>query len=182
MTTSQHSGWFSGRTRIITVVSMIAIGVTGAVAIGANVGILNAASSTKVGTVTAADLTTPNTQTVDVYLPSTTALSSTAAAGVQDFAVDAAGSVAVAATASGIRLDSVTPAAGWTWSLSQSGPQQLTVTLTNGVRTLEFVATQNADGTVSAGVNEPVIAPAAATNVPSAQGAGGEHEGGGADD
>jgi hypothetical protein len=161
---------------------MLAIGVTGAVAIGANVGILNAASSTKVGTVTAADLTTPNSQTVDVFLPSSSALGSTSAAGVQDFSVDAAGSVAIAATASGIRLDSVTPAIGWTWSLTQSGPTQLTVTFTNGVRTLVFVATQNADGTVSASVNEPVLTPAAATNAPSAPSHGGEHEGGGQDD
>jgi hypothetical protein len=161
---------------------MLAVGVTGAVAIGANVGILNAASSTKVGNVTAADLTTPNSQTVDVYLPSTTALGATAAAGVQEFSVDAAGSVAIAATASGIRLDSVAPAVGWTWSLSQTGTHQLTVTFTNGVRTLEFVATQNADGTVSAGVNEPVVAPAASTNTASSPVGGGEHEGGGDDD
>jgi hypothetical protein len=181
MTTTQHSGWFSGRTRIITVVSMLAVGVTGAVAIGANVGILNAASSTKVGTVTAADLTTPNSQTVDVYLPSTTAGGSTAA-GVQDFAVDAAGSVAIASTPTGIRLDSATPAVGWTWSLSQSSAQQLTVTFTNGVRTLEFVATQNADGTVSAAVNEPVVTPAPASNTPASGSHGESHEGGGEDD
>jgi hypothetical protein len=159
---------------------MLAVGVTGAVAIGANVGILNAASSTKVGTVTAADLATPNTQTVDVYLPTTTAIGSSAT-GVQDFSVDAAGSVAIAATPSGIRLDSATPTAGWTWSLSQSSAQQLTVTFTNGTRTLEFVATQNADGTVSASVNEPVVTPAPAANAPASNGGGG-HEGGGDDD
>jgi hypothetical protein len=161
---------------------MLAIGVTGAIAIGANVGILNAASNTKVGTVTAADLTTPNSQTVDVYLPSTTAVGSTTAAGVQDFAVDAAGSVAIAATPTGIRLDSATPAVGWTWSLSQSAATQLTVTFTNGVRTLEFVATQNADGTVSAAVNEPVVTPAPAANAPASGSHGESHEGGGQDD
>jgi len=161
---------------------MLAVGVAGATAIGANVGILNAASSSKVGTVSAADLTTPNSQVVDVYLPSTTAVGATTAAGVQQFAVDAAGSVAIATTASGIRLDSVSPSVGWTWSLSQSSAKQLTVSFTNGTRTLEFVATQNADGTVSAGVNEPVLTPAPVTNAPATQGQGGEHSGGGEDD
>lgn len=159
---------------------MLAVGVAGATAIGANVGILNAASSTKVGNVTAADLTTPNSQVVDVYLPSTTAVGSSSAAGVQDFTVDTAGSVAIASTTSGIRLDSASPTAGWTWTLAQSSAKQLTVTFTNGTRTLEFVATQNADGTVSAGVNEPV-APTATPNAPASHGDG-EHEGGGEDD
>ena len=70
MTTQQPSGWFTGRNRLITIASVAAIGMAGAVAIGANVGILNAADSNKVGTVASAgDLLTTTPQTVDVYLP-----------------------------------------------------------------------------------------------------------------
>ncbi|MBI4932845.1 MAG: hypothetical protein HY828_03135 [Actinobacteria bacterium] len=184
MTTPQHTGWFSGRTRVITIVSLLAVGAAGAIAVSANLGVSNAAPATGVGNVTAADLTTPNTQVIDVYLPSTTAAAMTAA-GTQEFTVDVAGTVAVAATEAGIRLDRVSPAAGWTWTLTQSSAQQLTVSLTNGTRTLEFVATLNADGTVGAAVNEPIVtaAPASGTN-----GGGGyesdddSHEGGDDDD
>ena len=60
----------------------------------------------------------------------------------------------------GLRLDSVTPAAGWTWSLTQTGPTELMVTMTDGVRTLEFVAATTADGNIAASVNEPIVTPA----------------------
>jgi hypothetical protein len=183
MTNSQHTGWFSGRTRVITIVSLLAVGAAGAVAVSANLGVSDAASATGVGNVTAADLTTPSTQVIDVYLPSTTAAATTTAAGVQEFTVDVAGSVAVATTDTGIRLDGVTPTAGWTWTLSQTSSQQLTVSLTNGTRTLEFVATLNSDGTVGAAVNEPIVTPAPAASNTGGGSTGGEgHEGGGDDD
>lgn len=184
MTTPQHTGWFSGRTRVITIVSLLAVGAAGAIAVSANLGVSNAAPASGVGNVTAADLTTPNTQVIDVYLPSTTAAATTAS-GAQEFTVDVAGTVAVATTDTGIRLDGVTPTAGWTWTLTQSSAQQLTVSLTDGTRILEFVATLNADGTIGAAVNEPIVtaAPAAGSN-----GGGGyeddddSHEGGDDDD
>ena len=190
MKTPQQSGWFAGRTRLITIASIVAIGVAGATAIGANIGILNAASNNEVGNLSAAGDLTPSTQVVDVYLdgqgattilPSVT--SSVTAAGVQEFAVDTAGTVAVATTDTGLRLDSVAPAAGWTWTLSQTSTTELMVSFTDGTRTLEFVATVSADGNIVARVNEPTVtaAPPAANN-----GGGGEieveHEGGGDDD
>lgn len=187
MTTQQSNrptGWFSGRTRLITIASIVAVGVAGATAVSANMGILSAASDTSVGTVSVAgDLTPPADSVIDVYLPdttstavtapSTTAASAAVAPGVQEFAVDVAGTVAVASTADGLRLDSVTPAAGWTWTLTQSSPADLMVTMTDGVRTLEFVAAKTADGNVTASVNEPVVTPAPpAANT----GGSGEHE------
>jgi hypothetical protein len=187
MTNLQHTGWFSGRTRAITIVSLLAVGAAGAVAVSANLGVSNAAPATGVGNVTPADLTTPNTQVIDVYLPSTTtsAAASTTAAGVQEFTVDVAGTVGVAATDTGIRLDNVAPTTGWTWTLNQTSSQQLTVSLTNGTRNLEFVATLNPDGTVGAAVNEPIVTPAPAAKGGGAPTQGGEnesHEGGGDDD
>jgi hypothetical protein len=189
MKTPQQSGWFAGRTRLITIASVVAIGVAGATAIGANIGILNAASNNEVGNLSAAGDLTPSTQVVDVYLDgqgATTTLApvtpSATAAGVQEFTVDTAGTVAVATTDTGLRLDSVAPAAGWTWTLSQTSTTELMVSFTDGTRTLEFVATVSADGNIVASVNEPIVtaAPPAANN-----GNGGgevEHEGGGDDD
>jgi hypothetical protein len=181
MTNSQHTGWFTGRTRVITIASLLAVGAAGALAVSANIGIIDAAPGSNVGSATASDLTTP--QVIDVYLPeSTTTTTATTAAGVQEFTVDTAGTVAVAATDTGIRLDSVSPAAGWSWTLSQSDSSQLMVSFTDGTRTLEFVATLNPDGTIGAAVNEPIV-----TAAPPASGGGSyqdddSHEGGGDDD
>ena len=190
MTTPQPSKparWFSGRTRLITIVSIVAVGLAGAAAVSANIGILEAASDSNVGNVSAAgDLTPPATQVVDVYLPSETPSTTSIAAapvadvaGVQEFTVDAAGSVAVVSTATGLRLDSVTPASGWTWSLTQTSQTELMVTMTDGVRTLEFVAATTADGHIAAGVNEPIVSQASpAANTGGHDGDDGEHDDG----
>lgn len=160
MTSSQHSRWFTGRTRLITVISFVAVGLAGAAAVSANIGILDATSSSNVGNASATgDLVTPSTQVIDVYLPATSTpdTAPAASAGVQEFTVDTAGTVAVATTATGLRLDSVTPTTGWTWSLTQTNQAELMVTMTNGTRTLEFVASTTGDGNVAASVNEPIV-------------------------
>ena len=180
----KSAGWFSGRTRLVTIVSIVAVGLASATAVSANVGILDAASGSNVGNVSAAgDLTPPSTQVIDVYLPSevSSTTSSTAApaidaAGVQEFTVDEAGTVAVVSTATGLRLDSVTPATGWTWSLVQTSQTELMVTMTNGVRTLEFVASSAADGNVIASVNEPIVTQAPPAANTSGYGGDDEHE------
>jgi len=207
MTTSQPSGWFTGRTRLITIVSIVAVGLAGATAVSANIGILDAASNSNIGTVSASgDLTTPSTQVIDVYLPSTTGAPTTAvqttaaqtsaarAAGVQEFTVDVAGTVAVASTDAGLRLDSVTPTAGWSWTLTQTSQTELMVTMTDGTRTLEFMAATTVDGNIAANVNEPIVTPAppaanGGTNTGTNTGGNygddeheGEYEGGGDDD
>lgn len=173
------AGWFSSRTRLITIVSIVAVGLAGAAAVSANIGILDAASDSDVGTVSAAgDLTPPATEVIDVYLPDQTSstMSSTAApaadaTGVQEFTVDAAGTVAVVSAATGLRLESVTPATGWTWGLTQTSQTELMVTMTDGVRTLEFVATKTEDGNIAASVNEPIV-----TEAPPAANTGGDDD------
>jgi hypothetical protein len=168
---SKHAGWFTGRTRLITIVSIVAVGLAGASAVSANIGILDSASDSPVGNASVTgDLVTPSTQVVDVYLPGTTAAPAATTAAtmpnadptVQQFAVDVAGTVAVAATDTGLRLDEVTPAIGWSWTLAQSDPTALMVTMTNGTRTFEFTATTTADGNIAASVNEPIVTPAPA--------------------
>jgi len=187
MTTQQPSGWFTGRNRLITIASVAAIGMAGAVAIGANVGILNAADSNKVGTVASAgDLLNPTPQTVDVYLPSTPSTVAGAVAGSQEFAVDAAGTATVSVDALGLHLLKVTPTFGWTWTSAQSAPTELSVTFTNGTRRLVFTAVEGADGSIAANVNEPIISQS--TAAPSSGGGeshdgdDNEYEGGGDDD
>lgn len=192
MTTTKPRGWF-GRTKLITIASIAGVAAAGAFAISANVGILNAADNNKLGQLSAAGAaTTLNTQVVDVYLDgaatTTTAgvVATTAGdpAAVQRFTVDTAGTIAVVANGGTLRLDSVNPTSGWTWSLAQTQSTQLTVTLTNGTRTLEFVAGIGPDGSVTANVNEPA-APAAATTAPFNGGSGQdghEYEGGQDDD
>lgn len=178
MTSAQppkSAGWFSGRTRLITIVSIVAVALAGATAVSANIGILDSASDSPVGNASiTGDLATPSTQVIDVYLPNSTAAveqsttttptsPTTDPVKVQEFEVDVAGTVAVAATDAGLRIDHVTPAAGWSWSLSQSDPSTVMVTMTDGARTFEFIATKTADGTVAASVSEPIETPAPAT-------------------
>lgn len=186
----------AGRTRwitprLVTGVSIAAVAAAGALALGANIGILDAADNSTVGTLAAAgDLTPPSTQVVDVYVndgaattqPATTVASVPAAAGGQQYAVDTAGTVTVSALDGMVHLDQAVAVSGWTWSSTQPGPTDLTVTFTNGVRTLDFVAVLNPDGTVGARVDEPQV-----VSTPVVIGGGGsdegdEHEGGGDDD
>ncbi|NLA34678.1 MAG: hypothetical protein GX868_03200 [Actinobacteria bacterium] len=162
------TGWFTGHTRLITVVSILAVGLAGATAVSANLGILQTASDSPVGNASATgDLTAP-TQVIDVVMPDTVADAATASAApgtdpaVQQFAVDVAGTVSVIATNAGLKLDEVIPAAGWSWSLAQSDPMALVVTMTNGSRTFEFTASTTGDGNIAASVNEPIVAVASA--------------------
>ncbi|CAB4362278.1 MAG: hypothetical protein F2681_04690 [Actinobacteria bacterium] len=167
------------RNQILTAAAILAVGVSGAVAVAANVGIMNAADSNSVGNVTSAtDLLTNNTQVVDVYLGS-----DSVPGGGQQFTVDIAGAVTVSSSTSKIRLDQVEPTTGWTWSLSQSQADTLMVSFTNGTRTIEFTATADANGTITASVNEPTIVLPPA-NQPSNNGGhdDDEYEGGGDDD
>ncbi len=173
---TKPAGWFTGRTRLITIVSIVAVGLAGASAVSANIGILDSASDSPVGNaLVTGDLGTPSTQVVDVYLPASPATTTTPATNtaapmpsadptVQQFAVDVAGTVSVASTDTGLRLDQVTPAAGWSWTLTQSDPTALMVTMTNGTRTFEFTATATADGNIAASVNEPIVAAAPANS------------------
>jgi hypothetical protein len=176
MTIPQTPQWFTGRTKFVTIASIVAVVMSGAVAVGANIGILKAGSDTPVGSLSAAgDLTVPNTQVVDVFLdPTSTAapvVSTTVAptvtspaAAVQQFAVDEAGTVSLSQSAQGLLLDGVVANPGWTWSMLQPNAESLTVVLTNGTRTLQFVASVAADGTIAAEVNEPIAAAPQATS------------------
>ena len=164
MTTPTTSGWFSGRTKLITFASVAAVAVAGAIAVGANLGILNAAADTNVGSLSATGDTAQAAQVVYVDDPAPTTAAVAAGTGSQQFSVDAAGTVSVSSSPTSMHLDSVAPTSGWTWSLAQTDASHLTVTFTDGTRTLEFVAEAGADGTVAASVNEPIATAAASAN------------------
>ena len=170
MTTPHEKKRFIGRTSLITAAAIAGVVFAGAVAVGANIGILNAADDSEIGSLSAVDLVPADTQVVDVYLDeptasaaattSTTTTQDSAAldsAGAQEFAVDAAGTVGVIPTAGGVRLGDVVANAGWTWSLAQSDPSALTVIFTDAVRTLNFTASIGPDGTITAAVEEPIV-------------------------
>jgi hypothetical protein len=79
-------------------------------------------------------------------------------------------------------LHEVLPAAGWTWTSSQSSPTSLTVVMTNGLRTFEFSATLAEDGTITAAVSEPIVVVAPAGTSPGTTPGTGTHIGSGSDD
>ncbi|HEX4981179.1 MAG TPA: hypothetical protein VFV63_05750 [Ilumatobacteraceae bacterium] len=174
MSTPPNKKRFIGRTSLITAAAIAGVVFAGAVAVGANIGILNAADDSEIGSLSAAgDLAPADTQVVDVYLdePTTTTAATTStiqdsagkdsaaddSAVAQEFAVDVAGTVGVIPTAGGVRLGDVVANPGWTWSLAQSDPSALMVTFDNGVRTLNFTASIGPDGTIIAAVEEPIV-------------------------
>jgi len=146
-----------GRARLLTVAAVAAIAVTGAAAIGVNLGILNASDS-ELGKLTPASATVTTAPATTVPAPTTIAV-----AGTQQFAVDVAGTATVTGAPGSVRLDGVVAAEGWRWELGQSAGDALKVTFTNGSRTLVFAAQAAADGAISAGVTEPVARPTAST-------------------
>jgi hypothetical protein len=199
MSTPHEKKRFIGRTSLITAAAVAGVVFAGAVAVGANIGILSAADDSEIGSLSAAgDLVPVNTQVVDVYVDDTTtttpattsAMQDSAAkdsvaqdsAAAQEFAVDAAGTVGVIPTAGGVRLGDVVANPGWTWSLAQSDPSALTVTFTantstTGVRSLNFTASIGPDGTITASVEEPIVSVSPTTTPTQYQGDDDDHEG-----
>ena len=164
MTSSKNPDRLSGRTKLITAASIVAVGLASTFAIGANLGILASADESKVGTVAAAgDLIPAATQVVDVYLDeqgNPLASDPAAPAGSQRFTVDAAGTVDVSASGGTVRVDLVTPASGWTATRAVTNSDGVAVTFTNGARTLEFIAAVGPDGALAGDVTEPSTAAA----------------------
>ncbi|HPU38579.1 MAG TPA: hypothetical protein PLS63_03330 [Microthrixaceae bacterium] len=160
MTSQKTPNRLSGRTKIVTGASILAVGLAGLFAIGANVGILASTDPTRVGTLAAAgDLVPTDTKVVDVYLDSQgMPLSSdpSAPVGSQRFTVDTAGTVDVTTDGGVVSVRLITPANGWTAAPVTAAASQAGVTFTSGSRTLHFTATLAADGTVTGDVTEPV--------------------------
>ena len=159
------------RTSFITAGAVTGVLLAGTAAVGANIGILNAADNGDVGQLSAAVATTPvsvptsvEPQVIDIYLdepvettpttaPPVTALEAT----TQDFAIDVAGTVSVETTDTGVFLDGVVVAEGWSWTSSHSANGELQVTFTSADSEYVFYASLAEDGTITARLDEPIV-------------------------
>ncbi|MEQ8840388.1 MAG: hypothetical protein RIB98_05375 [Acidimicrobiales bacterium] len=168
------------RTALTATASIVGVLVAGTAAVGANIGILNAADSSEVGQLSAAVAPTTNdpvgVDVVDVYVDDLDALlSPTSLPGstvdgpksdddqgddesstYEAFTVDAAGEIVVENYGDRIEVESVTPTTGYTSTVSETSPRALTVTF-DGPTVLVFQAVLNVDGTISASVEAPVV-------------------------
>ena len=106
-----------------------------AVAVGANLGILNAADSQPVGKLSAVSTTeasVPPPAVMTPPKPQPRRLKSTSSR--------RRASSSVAATKVGLRLQDVTAKRGWLWALAQTSDSRLTVTFQHRSQTYTFVA------------------------------------------
>lgn len=135
---------------VVTALSIAAIVVAGGAAVAANVGILNAADNTPMGTLSAeADLAT-------VAAPSSSSTAAATPAGTpQRFVVESAGQVEVLRDGAKLTLGEVLPSAGWQARPGAVTSDSAEVTFTSGTDELVFTATLAGDGTVTGAAKRP---------------------------
>ena len=135
---------------VVTALSIAAIVVAGGAAVAANVGILNAADNTPMGTLSAeADLAT-------VAAPSSSSTAAATPAGTpQRFVVESAGQVEVLSDGAKLTLGEVLPSAGWQARPGAVTSDSAEVTFTSGSDRLVFTATLAGDGTVTGAAKRP---------------------------
>jgi hypothetical protein len=136
------------RTALIAAGSIAIVIVGGAVAVAANLGILDAADSHSVGTLSAA---APAASTMPEPAPT-----ASPAPIPQEYLIKRAGSVSVVADKTGLHMSDVTARHGWTWALAQTKRSTFTVTFTSGSVTYRFVAALSRNGAILARVDRPV--------------------------
>ena len=135
---------------VVTALSIAAIVVAGGAAVAANVGILNAADNTPMGTLSAeADLAT-------VAAPSSSSTTAATSAGApQRFVVESAGQVEVLRDGAKLTLGEVLPSAGWQARPGAVTSDSAEVTFTSETDELVFTATLAGDGTVTGAAKRP---------------------------
>jgi hypothetical protein len=190
------------RTALITAGSIAAVVFAGAIAVGANLGILTVADSRPVGQLSAASVVqTSASAPAGAPVSGQEFVAGGKAAASQKYIIKKAGSVKVAFSKKNVRLVDVTARRHWTWKLAQTGDKKLTVTFAHGSDTYTFVAAIDRHGKLTAKVDHPVtkVVPAPPSSgstswvVSPAPSPGGSHfggegdggstqEGGGADD
>ena len=183
------------RTALITAGSIALVVFAGAIAVGANLGILTVADSRPVGQLTAATVAqtgAPSPATVYASAPPVTKTGD-----AQKYIIKKAGDVKIAFSKKNVRLVDVNAKPQWAWKLAQTDDKKLTVTFARGSDTYTFVAALDRHGKLTAKVDHPItqITPAASSSgstawvaapTPSASsgshGDGDSHEGGEQDD
>lgn len=151
------------RTALITAGSIAAVVLAGAVAIGANLGILTVADSSPIGKLSASAPAQANAgKVVEVYTGQVP----------QKYIIRKAGTVEVAASGGAVRVVSVHAARRWKWALTQTSNGKLMITFRFKSTTYQFSAIAGRGGTILARVVQPVTkvvtAPAAAQPAPPA--------------
>jgi hypothetical protein len=136
------------RTALITAGSIAAIVFAGAIAVGANLGILTVADSSPVGKLSASAPVQPSRSgVVQVYTGVTSS---------QKYIIRKAGSVEVAVTKGGLRLLDVNVRPHWKWTLAQTADRKLMVTFHFRSITYKFMAVLRRHGTIAARVDRPI--------------------------
>ena len=156
-------------TSFIAAAAVTGVVLAGTTAVAANVGLLNSVdrdvADASVVTTTPIDVApvTADPQVIDIYIedpvvstvplvPETVPESLS-----QAFNVEAAGTVTVAPTATGVLLDGVTVAEGWNWTMVQPSPVKLEVMFSSGDTTYVFYASLAPDGSITARVDQPIV-------------------------
>ena len=193
------------RTALITAGSIAAVVFAGAIAVGANLGILTVADSSPVGELTTATVAQQSpVEPAQAYAAAEPA-GAVGQRATQKYVIKKAGSVRIAFSKTAVRFVDAAAERHWTWKLAQAGDTKLTVTFARGSDTYTFVAQIGKDGKLSARVDHPVTevipssssgggsstwvstappAPSSAGPASSSGGGGegGSHDGGGEDD
>ena len=149
------------KTAAITAASIAGVILAGGAAVGANIGILNAADNNSLGNLSAeAPITSPSIEPPTTLAPIVAVSDSNGSS--QSFTVDVAGTVEVDFDDTGVHLSDVRTNQGWSWEETSTDSGSVAVTFTSGADTLEFSATPNDDGTINASVDRPIVTPATA--------------------
>ena len=153
------------KTAAVTAASIAGVMLAGTAAVGANIGILNAADDTGLGTLSAEAAVSATAEPAPTTVrpdPSPTTSETVPADAsdtphVQTFAVDAAGTIDVELDEAGLHVKAVDANDGWSWKETDSESGTLAVTFTSGDEKLEFLAALTPDGSIAARVDQPVV-------------------------
>jgi hypothetical protein len=149
------------RTGLITAASVVGVLAAGSVAIGANLGILNASGSDAVGSLSVAT-TQPSAQVEqvvdDAQATSTSSTQTTQAQPNQsDYQVEDAGTVSVSWDQTGIIDATTQPAAGWSSTIDALAPDGVAISFTDGSTTYTFTAQPDEQGQLTVDVVQPIV-------------------------
>lgn len=141
------------KTASITAASILGVVLAGGAAVGANIGILNAADNSELGSLSAeATIVAPTDVAAepDGLTPEGEI--------AQTFAVDVAGTVDVEADGAGVRVVDVRTNEGWSWQETASSSDAVELTFTSSGDELEFIAYRDPSGTLTARVDRSIAA------------------------
>jgi hypothetical protein len=144
------------RTALITAGSIAAVVFAGAIAVGANLGILTFADSSPVGQLTTATVAQVSpAEPVQSYAASKPASPARQPA-TQAYIIKKAGGVQISYSKKTVRFVHASAKRHWTWKLAQTSDKKLTVTFAHGSDTYTFVASVDKHGKLTARVDHPV--------------------------